>query len=87
MITVVAVALLLEEFIEHLKTQFAWFKGDLIHAVKYAAGVGLAFGFDLGLFGGNEIVDHALTGLALGAGASFVNAAIERLAGNTNRWA
>lgn len=87
---VLALTLVLEEFIEHVKTQFG-IHGDLIHLVKYAAGIGLAFGFNLTLFAAAGLdavvwVDKLLTGLAIGAGSSFINAAIERLAGDTNRW-
>ena len=80
--SIAAYALLLEAFIEHAKSQFGFLKGQVINAVSYAAGVGIAFAFDLHAFQTTSVtVSKVLTGLVVGAGSSFVYETINKLSG------
>ena len=100
LLTLAALAVVVEEVLEHLKTQFEFVTGWVIHVLKYALGVGavLALKFQLldafDLFDGIDgsyfldmsIATAVLVGLFVGSGSSLINAVVEYFVGRGNRW-
>ncbi len=92
-----ALSALVEEAVEHLKTQIASLRGNALHLLKYALGIGAAFalklgvltdlGFSIEILEEMSIASTIAIGLIAGTGSSTVNAIIERLLGRGNRWA